>query len=217
MGVKFSKEITLAREQIFPLNNQKMEMTPMQEKLVKKLGANAHPFTFVFPPNSPSSVILQTGDSEEGKPLGVSYTVQCYVSSNIDDVSNRALVNLAIKKLQYAPASRGKRLPSSLVSKGFTFSQGKINLEVTLDREIYYHGEKVSATVVVTNNSKKTVKNIKCFVIQHTEVTMINSQFSKQIASLETREGCPITPGANFTKTFFLVPVAASNKDRRGK
>lgn len=216
MGVKFSKELNLAREQIFPLTSKSMEMTPIQEKLVKKLGPTAHPFTFVFPPNSPSSVTLQMADAEEGKPLGVSYTIQCYVASNIDDVSNRNMVTLAVKKLQYAPASRGKRLPSSLVSKGFTFSNGKINLEVTLDREIYYHGEKVSATVVVTNNSKKTVKNIKCYVMQHTEVTMINSQFSKQVASLETREGCPITPGANFTKAFFLVPVAASNKEKRG-
>lgn len=45
---------------------------------------------------------------------------------------------------------------------------------------------------------------------------MVNAQFSKHVASLETREGCPITPGANFTKTFFLVPLASSNKDRRG-
>lgn len=46
---------------------------------------------------------------------------------------------------------------------------------------------------------------------------MVNAQFSKHVASLETREGCPITPGASFTKTFYLVPVASSNKDRRGK
>lgn len=45
---------------------------------------------------------------------------------------------------------------------------------------------------------------------------MVNAQFSKHVASLETREGCPITPGANFTKTFFLIPLASSNKDRRG-
>lgn len=78
-------------------------------------------------------------------------------------------------QLQYAPATRGRRLPSSLVSKGFTFSQGKINLEVTLDREIYYHGEKVAATVVITNNSRKTVKNIKCFAVQHCEVNFEDS------------------------------------------
>jgi len=54
------------------------------------------------------------------------------------------------------------------------------------------------------------------YVVQHTEITMVNAQFSKFVASLETREGCPITPGAAFTKQFYLVPLASSNKDRRG-
>lgn len=45
---------------------------------------------------------------------------------------------------------------------------------------------------------------------------MVNAQFSKHVASMETREGCPITPGASFTKQFFLIPLASSNKDRRG-
>lgn len=45
---------------------------------------------------------------------------------------------------------------------------------------------------------------------------MVNAQFSKYVASLETREGCPITPGASFTKVVYLVPLASSNKDRRG-
>lgn len=44
---------------------------------------------------------------------------------------------------------------------------------------------------------------------------MVNAQFSKYVASLETREGCPITPGASFTKVVYLVPLASSNKDRR--
>lgn len=45
---------------------------------------------------------------------------------------------------------------------------------------------------------------------------MINSQFSRHVASLESREGCPITPGASLSKTFYLVPLARSNKDIRG-
>lgn len=217
MGLKFSKEMALAKEQLFPMINTKMEMTPMQERLVKKLGANAYPFTFQFPANAPSSVTLQAGEDDQGKPLGVEYSLKCYIGENEDEKQHkRSSVSLMIKKLQYAPTSRGRRLPSSLVSKGFTFSQGKLNLEVTLDREIYYHGEKIAANVVITNNSKKTVKNIKCYVVQHCEVTMVNAQFSKHVASLETREGCPITPGASFTKSFYLVPIASSNKDRRG-
>lgn len=119
-------------------------------------------------------------------------------------------------QLQHAPASRGRRLPSALVSKGFTFSSGKINLEATLDKEIYYHGEKLAANVVISNSSRKSVRNIKVYVVQHCEVTMVNAQFSKYIASLETREGCPITPGASFSKVFYITPTILNNKDRRG-
>lgn len=174
MGLKFSKEMALAKEQIFPMVNTKMEMTPMQERLVKKLGANAYPFTFQFPAHAPSSVTLQAGEDDQGKPLGVEYSLKCHIGENEEDKQHkRSSVSLIIKKLQYAPTSRGRRLPSSLVSKGFTFSQGKLNLEVTLDREIYYHGEKIAANVVVTNNSKKTVKNIKCYVVQHCEVWLL--------------------------------------------
>lgn len=60
------------------------------------------------------------------------------------------------------------------------------------------------------------VSSSQLFVVQHCEVTMVNTQFSRHVASLETREGCPITPGASFTKQFYLVPLASSNKDRRG-
>ncbi|KAG8238044.1 hypothetical protein J437_LFUL013210 [Ladona fulva] len=191
MGVKFSKEMCLAKEQIVPSKN-KGEMSPMQERLVKKLGSNAFPFTFSFPSCSPSSVTLQPGESDSGKPLGVEYTIKAFVGEDADDKNHkRSTVALAVKK-------------------------GKINLEVTLDKEIYYHGEKVCPCIIITNNSRKTVKNIKVYVVQHCEVTMVNAQFSKFVASMETREGCPVTPGASLSKTFYLVPLASSNKDRRG-
>lgn len=219
MGVKFSKEMIISHSQLVPQlsKNEKQDLTPIQDKLIKKMGPNAYPFTFIFPEMAPSSVTLQPGEDDQGKPLGVEYTVKIYVADNEEDRGHkRSTVTLAIKKLQYAPLSRGRRLPSSLVSKGFTFSSGKINLEVTLDKEIYYHGEKVAANVIISNNSRKSVRNIKVYVVQHCEVTMVNAQFSKYVACLETREGCPITPGASFTKVVYLVPLASSNKDRRG-
>ncbi|XP_026328474.1 arrestin homolog [Hyposmocoma kahamanoa] len=217
MGVKFSKEMVIGQDQVVPMINSKMELTPVQEKLLKKLGPNAFPFTFNFPEMAPSSVTLQPAEEDQGKPMGVEYCVRTYVAENEDQKSHkRSSVTLAIKKLQHAPSSRGRRLPSSLVSKGFTFSNGKINLEVTLDREIYYHGEKIAANIIVSNNSRKAVRNIRCMVVQHVEITMINSQFSRHVASLESREGCPITPGASLSKTFYLVPLARSNKDIRG-
>lgn len=220
MGLKFSKEMVVASEQLIPAkkNVENETPTPIQEKLIKKMGANAIPFLFRFPDMSPCSVILQPGEDDGGKPLGVEYYVKVYVGSNEDDKGHkRSTVTLAIKKLQYAPLNReNTRLPSSLVSKGFTFSSGKINLEVTLDKDLYYHGEKIGANIMISNNSRKQVRNIKVYVVQHCEVTMVNAQFSKYVASLETREGCPITPGASFTKVVYLVPLASSNKDRRG-
>lgn len=56
MGVKFSKEMVIGQEQVVPMINAKMELTAVQEKLLKKLGPNAYPFTFNFPEMAPSSV-----------------------------------------------------------------------------------------------------------------------------------------------------------------
>lgn len=120
MGVKFSKEMSIGKEQIYPMVNAKMEMTPMQERLIKKLGTNAFPLTFQFPQNSPSSVTLQAGDDDQGKPLGVEYYIKCYVGENEDDKSHkRSSVSLTIKKLQHAPASRGEFLEFPSPRKAF--------------------------------------------------------------------------------------------------
>lgn len=89
-------------------------MTPMQEKLIKKLGNNAFPVTFQFPSESPSSVTLQAGEDDNGKPLGVEYYVKIFAGENDNDKGHkRSAVSLTIKKLQYAPPSRGKILKLS--------------------------------------------------------------------------------------------------------
>ena len=85
-----------------------------------------------------------------------------------------------------------------------------------MDKEIYYHGDQISVNINVSNNSRKSVKNMKVYAVQHCEVTMVNNQFSRHVAGIETREGCPITPGASFSKVIYLVPLASSNKDRWG-
>lgn len=95
-------------------------------------------------------------------------------------------------------------------------SPGKLTLELSLDREQYFHGDKIIAHVVVTNHSKKTVRSVKVSVIQHTEVTLVAGHYSKTVASIELRDGCPINPGSSYAKEFLLCPSAAENKDRRG-
>merc|ERR1711872_239241 len=113
----------------------------------------------------------------------------------------RNSVTLAVRKVQYSPVNTSKRQPSTLVSKGFALSSGKMNMEVTLEKDIYYHGEPVAAKININNGSKKSVKNLKCSVVQHVEVTMTN---------------CHFTPGTNLTKSFNLTPLASSNKSKQG-
>lgn len=221
MGLKFAKEMILCKEQIVPptVKKQNRDLTPLQNKLISKLGdtQNVFPFIFRLPDTAPPSVTLAPGESDTGKPLGVEYEMKALVADNDSDPGHRrSTVSLRIRKVQYAGLDRGKKQPSTLVSKSFTFSPGKINLEVTLDRDIYYHGEDLAAHIQVSNSSKKSVKGIKVCVMQHCEVTMVNAQFARQVAHLESREGCPITPGSSLTKVFHLNPSAKNNKDKRG-
>merc|ERR1711970_1390725 len=188
MGLQFSKEMELTAQQIYPCSKDQPP-NEVQDRLVKKLGGNAHPFAVTLPETAPSSVVLQSDES--AKPLGV-------------------------RKVQYAPSERNNRQPSTLVSKGFTLSNGKLNLEVTLEKDIYYHGEQVTANLNITNGSRKTVKGIKCSVVQHVEVTMTNTHFTRNVASMESKEGCPITPGSNLVKSFLLSPSARTNKNIGG-
>jgi arrestin-1 len=59
MGLNFQKELYLASEQIFPQPEKSdRQMTKLQERLLKKLGPNAVPFTFTIPPSAPASVSL---------------------------------------------------------------------------------------------------------------------------------------------------------------
>ena len=119
--------------------------------------------------------------------------------------------------MQYAPLTPSTKQPSTMVSKGFTFSNGKLNLQLTLERELYYHNEQIRFDVSVKNESKKTVKSLMVAIVQNVEITLINGHFSKRVATLDTREGCPITPGSSMSKVFTLTPMLNGlNKDVRG-
>ena len=62
------------------------------ERLMKKLGADALPFTFKMPPNAPPSVTIQPASGEEGKPCGVEYYVKIFVGEGEEDKAHKRLV-----------------------------------------------------------------------------------------------------------------------------
>jgi len=151
LGLTFRKDLYLASSQIFPVpedsETNKRPLTRLQERLIKKLGANAYPFFFELPPHCPASVTLQPAPGDTGKPCGIDYEMKAYVGDTVEDKPHkRNSVRLAIRKVMYAPSKPGDQ-PSVEVSKEFMMSPNKLHLECSLDKELYYHGETISVNV----------------------------------------------------------------------
>lgn len=218
MGLNFQKDLYLASEQIFPqVKKPESNPTKLQDRLLRKLGTNAIPFNFTFPQCAPSSVILQQGPDEIGEPCGVSYYVKVYCGETETDLTHkRSTVMMGIRKIQYAPTKEGRQ-PCTVVRKDFLMSPGELELEVTLDKQLYKHGEPIAVNICVRNNSNKVVKKIKTLVQQGIDVVIFqNGQFRTVIDAVETQDGCPINPGSTLQKVLYLKPELGNNKNRRG-
>lgn len=245
LGLTFRKELYLVNEQIFPDTSRKHSsklcpyyiegvsdtmsidpeaekrpqrpLTRLQERLVKKLGVNAFPFFFELPPLCPASVTLQPGPGDSGKPCGVDYELKAYVANSLEEKpSKRDSIRLAIRKIMYAPSKQGEQ-PMVEVSKDFMMSPNKLNLEVSLDKELYHHGESIAVNVHVSNNSNRTVKKVKVCVRQFADICLFSTaQYKCTVAEVESEEGCPVGPGGTLSKVYYLRPLLADNKDKRG-
>ncbi|CAI2726539.1 unnamed protein product [Schistosoma spindalis] len=245
LGLTFRKDLYLASAQVYPpvyaseadncgrvllnpakvsegtddsLHSGTLPLTRLQERLIKKLGSNAFPFYFKLPADAPASVTLQPGPNENGKPCGVDYELRTYVAETSDDkLQKRNAVRLAIRKLTYAPEEPAPQ-PSAVVLKEFIMSPGTLRLEVSLNKEKYYHGESIDINVLVDNNSNKTVKKIKLSVRQYTQLCLHNNnRYNCVVDELETDESFPILPSqTGWCKVYKLRPLLANNRHKRG-
>ncbi|KAF5270285.1 hypothetical protein FQA39_LY08396 [Lamprigera yunnana] len=104
--------------------------------------------------------------------------------------------------------------PHATVEKPFLLSDGRVELEASLDKGIYSHGEEIEITVQVRNFSSKTVKRIKVFIVQHVDVCMFsNGKFKNVVAAAIDKGDCPITSGSILTKTYNLTPTKSTTKN----
>ncbi|KAH1029447.1 hypothetical protein HUJ05_002689 [Dendroctonus ponderosae] len=220
LGLTFRKDLYLASEQIYPQDGatpNARQLTRLQERLIKKLGAHAYPFYFELPPHCPASVTLQPAPGDTGKPCGVDYELKAFVGETQDDKPHkRNSVRLAIRKIMYAPSKQGEQ-PSVEVSKEFMMSPNKLYLEASLDKELYHHGENIAVNVHIANNSNRTVKKIKVSVRQFADICLFSTaQYKCTVAETESDTGCPIPQGYTLNKVFTVRPLLANNKDKRG-
>lgn len=219
LGLTFRKDLYLASEQIYPplAENAGRPLTRLQERLLRKLGPNAYPFYFELPPHCPASVTLQPAPGDTGKPCGVDYELKGYVADSPEDKPHkRNSVRLAIRKIMYAPSRQGEQ-PSLEVSKEFVMSPNKLHLEASLDKELYHHGEDIAVNVHIANNSNRTVKKVKVSVRQFADICLFSTaQYKCTVAEIDSEEGCPVGPGFTLSKVYYLRPLLANNKDKRG-
>ncbi|KAK2492350.1 hypothetical protein MC885_012491, partial [Smutsia gigantea] len=160
LGLTFRKDLFVANVQSFPpAPEDKKPLTRLQERLIKKLGEHAYPFTFEIPPDLPCSVTLQPGPEDTGKvgppkgsiflgaghlvlrPLapslgGPEYSLDYYLASqpHLEMQSLLNSVRLVIRKVQYAPERPGPQ-PTAETTRQFLMSDKPLHLEASLDKE----------------------------------------------------------------------------------
>uniref|UniRef100_A0A4W3I6B5 Arrestin C-terminal-like domain-containing protein n=1 Tax=Callorhinchus milii TaxID=7868 RepID=A0A4W3I6B5_CALMI len=105
--------------------------------------------------------------------------------------------------------------PMAKTIRHFLMSDEPIHLEVSLDKEIYYHNEPIQVSVDVMNYSNKTVKKIKITVEQIANVVLYsNDKYSQTLAMHEVNE--QIAPGSKHKQEYTLLPLIENNREKHG-
>uniref|UniRef100_A0A2I3TFW8 S-arrestin n=1 Tax=Pan troglodytes TaxID=9598 RepID=A0A2I3TFW8_PANTR len=218
IGLTFRRDLYFSRVQVYPPVGAASTPTKLQESLLKKLGSNTYPFLLTFPDYLPCSVMLQPAPQDSGKSCGVDFEVKAFATDSTDaeedKIPKKSSVRLLIRKVQHGPLEMGPQ-PRAEAAWQFFMSDKPLHLAVSLNKEIYFHGEPIPVTVTVTNNTEKTVKKIKAFVEQVANVVLYSSDYYvKPVAMEEAQEKVP--PNSTLTKTLTLLPLLANNQERRG-
>ncbi|XP_038831962.1 arrestin red cell-like isoform X2 [Salvelinus fontinalis] len=217
LGLSFRKDLYISTFQAFPTltTEEGKPLSRLQERLLKKLGQHAHPFSFTIPQNLPCSVTLQPGQEDTGKACGVDFEVRAFCATTVEEkIHKRNSVRLVIRKVQYAPEKPGPQ-PMVETTRSFLLSDRSLHLEASLDKELYYHGEPISVNVHATNNSTKTVKRLKISVRQYADICLFSTaQYKCPVAQEEADD--QVSPSSTFCKVYTLTPTLTNNREKRG-
>ncbi|XP_052353610.1 arrestin red cell-like isoform X2 [Oncorhynchus keta] len=217
LGLSFRKDLYISTFQAFPTltTEEGKPLSRLQERLLKKLGQHAHPFSFTIPQNLPCSVTLQPGPEDTGKACGVDFEVRAFCAKTVEEkIHKRNSVRLVIRKVQYAPEKPGPQ-PMVETTRSFLLSDRSLHLEASLDKELYYHGEPISVNVHATNNTTKTVKRLKISVRQYADICLFSTaQYKCPVAQEEADD--QVSPSSTFCKVYTLTPTLTSNREKRG-
>ena len=100
---------------------------------------------------------------------------------------------LSVLELFLAPIT----YPTTRVDvRHFLLSPGRLHVEMCVDRAVVFYGEKFDLHVAITNFSNKTIRKIKCQLIQVLLLPFVGERRTP-FFYLKSNEHCPIPPGTS--------------------
>ncbi|XP_055849117.1 phosrestin-2-like [Episyrphus balteatus] len=163
MGLKFCNELVVALKQLWPRINYTGEMTVLQQALVDRLGAGAHPFQIDVGTIAAPSVQLLPAKKYSGDPIGTSYDVRIFMSDLADEkLQGRTTVKLGIRVIYKIPTNFQSIQESNLSWKS---SQNKQSFRTRLSPKIQRlcsrskQQEETSKSTTAINNSEAVKKS----------------------------------------------------------
>lgn len=81
MGLKFCNEAIIALRQIWPVPDDKEDLSPLQKALLDRLGKSAYAFSLEVGSLAPPSVQLVPAKRYTGAPIGTSYDVRVHLGN----------------------------------------------------------------------------------------------------------------------------------------
>lgn len=217
LGINFKKDLYTDAMQVYPVRGSPFCTTKIQEKLLKKLGAErAFPFTFELPAGIPSSVTLQpVKNDQSSKPCGVEYCLKTYIAKDMHETPDRKqIVDLLIKKITHAPDTSAPQ-PYIECAKNFMMSTNPLHVEARLDKERYVHGEPIYVHITMGNQSTRAVKKLRLSVKQIANICLFSNAIYKcTVATVE--HDLNVQPSQTIAQTFSIRPLLEDNRDKRG-
>ncbi|XP_035897752.1 uncharacterized protein LOC118505706 isoform X1 [Anopheles stephensi] len=102
--------------------------------------------------------------------------------------------------------------PQVSVDKPFLWADGRVNLKASLNKAAYVHGENVTVTLDIKNDSRKIVRKIRLVAVQHVDVCMFsNGKFKNIVAEVDVSKH--IGPGDTLHASYSLLPVRGTTKN----
>merc|ERR1719154_973659 len=201
-------------------NNEEFDsrQKKLQEALMKKLKEEGDgsiiPFSIKIPAEAPNAAFIASEYKSKKSPVGVSYRFSVYADTAIKEVpSKSSSASFPVLKKQIGSYATKK---SICESKHIACEPGFFDLSLHSDSNIFFHGEGIEMTVKFENKSKKTVKFVRCDVVQHVYIPTTGSKYERVVATLESRDYCPVLPSYKYSRKFVLVPdikyIAEDNK-----